>query len=347
VPRAGGVARTDFRLVGRPAVAWPASSAGLLDPRLRREIRQGLTTRPRRLPVECLYDEQGSALFDAITLLPEYGVTRAERRLLDRHRQELCDWLPSSLQVVELGSGSGETTAGLLEAHAQNGSVVYHPVDISRTALERCRRRAEEVGGVTVRPVEGTHEDGLRQVARRRLPDTCLYVLFLGSSFGNFERTEARGFLSMVREYLKPGDCFLLGVDLVKDEGALIAAYDDALGLTAAFNRNALRRINRELGGDFDPAAFAHRAVYDRRERRVEMHLVSERAQDVAVVSLGLRVRLERGETLWTESSHKFEPGEAAALAAEVGFACVGEWADGEWPFALSLLVAVPSPGGP
>ena len=317
-----------------------AEQPRLLEPPLRRAIRAGLSGRPLRLPVECLYDPLGSALFEAITQLPEYGLTRAERRLLERHRHVLAEWLPSPLHVVELGSGGGQTTRILLEALARRGFVCYQPIDISRAALADCAERVERIPGVTVTPFEGRHAEGLEAMALARDPDTALLLLFLGSSIGNLERAEIRDFLVRLRRHMRPGDGVLLGADLVKSEALLLAAYDDAVGLTAAFNRNALVRVNHELEADFEPRAFAHRAVYDPAARRIEMHLVSETHQRVTVAGLGLELQLEPGQTIWTESSHKFHHGELAAMGRCSGFVSIVEWMDGEWPFALNLLVA-------
>jgi L-histidine N-alpha-methyltransferase len=313
---------------------------GLLQPKLRHAIRHGLSTRPLSLPVECLYDPLGSALFDAITRLPEYGLSRAERRLLDRHRHVLAEWLPAPLSAVELGSGTGATTAILLEALARRGPVAYHPIDISAAALADCKRRVEGIKGIDVRPFEGTHRDGLASVSQGRAPGSSLLVLFLGSSIGNLERDDVRPFLTELRSFLRPGDALLLGADLVKPEALLLAAYDDPLGLTAAFNRNALSRVNRELDADFDPRAFRHRAIYDPCARRVEMHLVSEEPQCVEIGALGMRLTLAPGETIHTESSHKFQHGELAAIGRCCGFVSVVEWDDAEWPFSVTLLVA-------
>jgi dimethylhistidine N-methyltransferase len=317
-----------------------AAPPRLLEPSLRRAIRTGLGGRPLRLPVECLYDPLGSALFEAITHLPEYGLSRAERRLLERHRHVLAEWLPSPLHVVELGSGSGQTTRILLEALARRGYLGYQPIDISRAALADCKDRIERIPGVTVMPFEGRHAEGLEAMALTREPDTAVLVLFLGSSIGNLERGGIRDFLAGLRRFLRPGDGVLLGADLVKAEALLLAAYDDAVGLTAAFNRNALVRVNRELEADFEPRAFAHRALYDPAARRIEMHLVSEDRQRVSVAGLGLEVRLEPGQSIWTESSHKFHHGELAAMGRCSGFVSIVEWTDVDWPFALNLLVA-------
>jgi len=315
-------------------------SAGLHQPRILEAIRAGLTGAPKRLPVECLYDDLGSALFEAITLLPEYGLTRADRRLFERHAGELAALTPAPLDVVELGSGSGRKTRVLLEHLAASGPVRYLPVDVSRGALEDCARETGRLPGVTVLPFEALHIDGMDRAAAARRDGIPMLVLFLGSNIGNFDRAEARAFLARIRAALRPGDAVLLAADLDKPEGMLLAAYDDPGGVTAAFNLNALGRLNRELGADFDLRRFAHQARYDRSERRIEMHLVSTRHQDVRLEGLDIEVTFGEGEALWTESSYKFSPGEIARMGGEVGFRCAAEWTDGEWPFNQTLLVA-------
>jgi L-histidine N-alpha-methyltransferase len=315
-------------------------SAGLRDPGLMEAIRRGFAATPKRLPVECFYDDLGSALFEAITLLPEYGLSRAGRRLFERHAGEMGALLARPVDVVELGSGSGRKTRILLEELAAASPVHYLPVDVSPAALEDCAREIGRLKGVTVLLFEGTYLDGMERAAAARRDGASMLVLFLGSNIGNLDRTGARSFLARIRSILRRGDGLLVAADLDKREDALLAAYDDPLGLTAAFNLNALGRINRELGGRFDLTHFAHKALYDRSERRVEMHLVSARDQEVAVEALQLEVTFRKGETLWTESSYKFARGEIAAMGEAVGFRCAAEWVDEEWPFSQTFLLA-------
>ncbi len=304
-------------------------------------IRSGLTGRPMRLPFECFYDDVGSALFDAITRLPEYGLSRAERRLLERCRHAIAQQLAPPLEVVELGSGSGHTTRPLLEALVRQGATRYYPVDISPAALAECQRHMDGIPNLVVRPIEGSHLEGLDAAVARRVAHGTLSVLFLGSNIGNFEPPRARELLCEIRARLTPGDFVLLGADLVKAAPLLLDAYDDAAGVTAAFNRNALVRINRELDADFEPRAFAHRALYDAGARRVEMHLVAREPQSVRVGALGLALRFAAGDSIWTESSYKFLPGELTRLGLECGFGAAGEWTDADWPFTLTLLASV------
>lgn len=309
------------------------------------EVRAGLS-RPgqKELPSKFLYDDVGTALFEAITLLPEYGLTRADERILRRHARSLVDRLDKTL-VVELGSGSGRKTRWILEALARRGPVIYYPIDISWTALERCKAELAAVESIGIVGLERPYLDGLREVASRRRAGERLLVLFLGSTIGNFERPEAESFLSDIRACLQRGDALLLGTDLVKPPEELIAAYDDAAGVTAAFNLNLLARLNRELGADFVLRRFAHEARYDAKRRRIEMHLVSLVAQTVAIPGANLTVDFEEGESIWTEAAHKFELEEVGRMASRCGFSCEVQWVDPEWPFAENLWVASGVPG--
>ncbi len=226
-----------------------------------RDVRAGLTrTEQKTLPCRYLYDELGSALFEAITCLPEYGLTRADTRVIETHAGDLAELLPPNVVVAELGSGSGAKTRPILERIHQRQIAVYYPIDLSQAALARCA--VELAGTAAVVPVEASYLDGLRRVAERRAPRQTLLVLFLGSTIGNFEPEAAIDFLLAVRLVLQPGDVLLLGTDLVKPVEQMIAAYDDAAGVTAAFNLNLLARINRELDADFNLRQFRHVARY-------------------------------------------------------------------------------------
>jgi L-histidine N-alpha-methyltransferase len=306
------------------------------------EVRQGLTqTGQKELPSKYLYDQVGSALFEAITVLPEYGLTRADERLLRRHADEIVSTLlPDPVVVAELGSGSGKKTRWILKALARWQQTRYYPIEISPTALAQCTQELGHMDCVSVVGYEQPYLDGLLSVAAGRRPGERLLVLFLGSTIGNFDRPASEKFLSEVRQRLNPGDALLLGTDLEKPLAQLLAAYDDELGVTSAFNLNLLARINRELGGDFDLRAFRHLVRYNLDERRIEMHLQSLREQTVSIPGAGCSVRLAPCETVWTESSYKFRVEEVLEMAQHSGFRCQSRWVDQEWPFAQSLLIA-------
>jgi L-histidine N-alpha-methyltransferase len=306
------------------------------------EVRAGLV-RPgqKELPSKYLYDDVGSALFEVITVLPEYGLTRADERLLRQHAEAMVrPLLPEPVRVAELGSGSGKKTRWILEALASRQRTAYFPIEISHTALEQCAKELGQIASVSIVGYEQPYLDGLLSVAAGRLPGERMLVLFLGSTIGNFDRFAAEEFLAEARRTLIPGDALLLGTDLEKPVPQLLNAYDDALGVTAAFNLNLLARINRELHADFDLAAFRHEIRYNPKERRVEMHLRSIESQCVSFPGRGFRVFFERDETIWTENSYKYRVEEVAAMGRRTGFRLEAQWVDEEWPFAQSLLIA-------
>ena len=305
-----------------------------------RDVRDGLTKPGQKeLPSKYFYDDVGSALFEAICVLPEYGLTRADARLLRDTADMVVARLDAPTIVAELGSGSGKKTRFVLEALALRQPVRYHPIDISGAALAQSERELGLIDRVSILGFEAEYLDGLAAVAERREPGQKLLVLFLGSTIGNFDRPAGEAFLARVRATMRPGDRLLLSTDLVKPEPVLLAAYDDQAGVTAAFNKNLLHRINRELGATFDLRRWRHRAVWNSSDRRVEMHLQSTEEQVVQVARAHLSVRFKEGETIWTESSHKYTPSEVVELAARTGFECEAQWTDREWPFAQSLLV--------
>jgi L-histidine N-alpha-methyltransferase len=305
------------------------------------DIRAGLT-RPgqKELPSKYLYDEIGSALFETICVLPEYGLTRADVRLLRRHAPEIVSRLPLPVTVAELGTGSGRKTRWLLEALARRRPSCYCPIEISGSALAMCRRELGDIEAISIVGYEGEYLDGLAQVAARRRAGEHLLVLFLGSTIGNFERPAAVEFLREVRQILRSGDSLLLGTDLEKPVAQLLDAYDDPLGITAAFNLNLLARINRELDADFDLSRFCHLARYNPRARSIEMHLRSTCPQTVTLGAAGLTIAFDEDETIWTESCHKYAPGDVHRLALNAGFRCEAQWIDQDWPFAENLLIA-------
>jgi L-histidine Nalpha-methyltransferase len=305
------------------------------------EVREGLTKGGQReLPSKYLYDEVGSALFETISVLPEYGLTRADARLLEKHAREIVGLLPSPVHVAELGSGSGKKTRWILEALSRRGKTYYFPIEISPSALAACEKELGQIDLVSIVGYEQPYLEGLRRVAQARASGDHLLVLFLGSTIGNFDRGAGEDFLRSVRNTLREGDALLLSTDLEKDVEDQVLAYDDPAGVTAAFNLNLLARINRELRADFDLACFRHEARWNAIERRIEMHLRSTCRQRVDIPAAGLRVSLDENETIWTESSHKYRVGEAAEMAERTGFRCEGQWVDQEWPFAQNLLLA-------
>jgi L-histidine Nalpha-methyltransferase len=305
------------------------------------EVRESLTKAGQReLPSKYLYDEVGSALFETICVLPEYGLTRADARLLEKYAREIVGRLPSPLQVAELGSGSGKKTRWILEALSRRQKTYYYPIEISPSALAACAKELGQIDLVSVVGHEQPYLEGLRTVAEGRGERDHLLVLFLGSTIGNFDRDAGEEFLSEMRELLQPGDALLLGTDLEKSIELQLLAYDDPAGVTAAFNLNLLARINRELGADFDLSCFKHQVRWNRVERRIEMHLRSTCRQTVHVPAASLRFMLDEDETIWTESSHKYQAEEIPEMAERTGFRCDGQWIDREWPFAQNLLIA-------
>ncbi len=305
------------------------------------DVQAGLN-RPgqKELPSKYLYDTVGSRLFDVITALPEYGLTRAEERILRKHSAEIVERLHTPLTVAELGSGSGQKTRGLLEALCLRDPTSYYPIEISPAALAMCKREVGDIQAISILGLERDYLDGLAEVAAQRRHGKPLLVLFLGSTIGNFDPPAAASFLEELRSLLQPGDSLLLGTDLEKPVPVLLDAYDDPIGVTAAFNLNLLGRINRELDGHFDLSQFAHEARFNPAAQRVEMHLRSTRPQRVAIEKADLSVTFEEGETIWTESSHKYSPAEVLRMAHSSGFRCEAQWIDHEWQFAENLWIA-------
>jgi dimethylhistidine N-methyltransferase len=293
----------------------------------------------KELPSKYLYDAVGSRLFDVITELPEYGLTRAEERILNRHARDIVRRLPERLAVAELGSGGGRKTRRILEALCSRQPTAYFPIEISRTALAMCEREVGDIPAISIVGVEHEYLDGLREVASMRAPGQHLLVLFLGSTIGNFDPPAAVPFVGELRRMLQPGDALLLGTDLEKPVPLMMAAYDDPLGVTAAFNLNLLARINRELDATFDLSRFEHAPRFNAETRSVEMHLRSKITQTVTVS--GVDVAFREGETIWTETSHKYNRGEITHMARATGFRCEAQWLDAEWPFADNLWIAV------
>jgi dimethylhistidine N-methyltransferase len=300
-------------------------------------VRAGLTAKVKTLPAALLYDDLGSALFEAITFLPEYEVTRADLRLLEAHAAEVGTRVPGA-DVVELGPGAGRKAKRFLEHALAGRTATFYAVDVSRQALVDCQRTVEQVPHVSVRAVEARYLEGLSEVVAARRPGVPLLVLFLGSNLSNFERDEARAFFAEVRARLSPGDAFLIATDLDKPAAQLVPAYDDAVGVTAAFNKNLLVRLNRELDADFDVSAFRHEARWSDTHRRIEMHLVATRSVTATVKAGGFSVTFAEGESLWTESSLRFTCEELRGWATAAGFEVEAQWEDASWAFAHSLV---------
>jgi L-histidine N-alpha-methyltransferase len=300
------------------------------------DVRLGLRKPQKELHSKYLYDELGSALFEAITHLPEYGLTRADERLLAAHASDVARLIPPPVTVIELGSGTGRKTRPILKAlGVSNPGLRYFPIDVSAEALARCQRELDDVADV--RPLWASYLDGLATAVAEREAGEGLLVLFLGSTIGNFERRCAFEFLRDLRRALSPGDALLMGADLVKEPQRMVWAYADPTGVTGAFNLNLLGRINRELGGTFNLANFEHQARWNEPERRIEMHLRSRLDQTISIRECELMVPLRAGETIWTESSHKFQPADMFAMAEASGFHVAAQWMDADWPFVESL----------
>jgi dimethylhistidine N-methyltransferase len=300
------------------------------------DVAYYLTQSPRQLPSRYLYDGLGSSLFEAICRLPWYPITRAEQSLLEAHYKTIFSRLSFVSTVVELGPGDGEKLVTLMGGQAER-EVTIHLVDVSAAALEQAAAAVSSQYALPIVLHQATYEQGLSEVR----PDSSgrMLVLFLGSNIGNFDPPGADAFLGGVRAALRPGDALLLGTDLVRSETELLLAYDDPLGVTAAFNRNLLLRVNRELGADFDIMRFAHRAIWNAPESRVEMHLVSLDRQRVRVTTSDTDITFEVGEPIWTESSYKYRINDVGAMLERSGFHAIGQWTDNN--FALTLAEAV------
>jgi len=300
------------------------------------DVAEGLgSPGQKKLSPHYFYDELGSALFEAITLLPEYGLTRADERLLLKYSQAMAQRAATVDLVAELGSGSGRKTRHILAALGSRGPLTYSPIDISPAALSACAVQLADI--VPVKTICADWLQGLKELTRDRGHRAPMLLLFLGSSIGNLDRDRIAGFLREVRACLRPGDLFLIGADLVKDLETMLPAYDDPTGVTAAFNLNLLARMNRELGAHFNLRSFAHEVRWNVKERRIEMHLLSSRDQTVEIDALNRGFDFAAGETIWTESSHKFSKQELDDYARASGFGPVSTWIDAEWPFAEAL----------
>jgi L-histidine Nalpha-methyltransferase len=332
-----------MKSVGAPRFVIHQSVSQSNSDRFANDVGLGLTEDPKSLSPKYFYDALGSQLFEAICLLPEYYLTRAETEIFQSHAAEIIAQMqaPSApVGIVELGSGSSIKTRLLIEAIlARQDRLHYRPIDISATILEQSAGKLlGDYPNLYITANVSDYTEGLSSVVRR--DGERIFVLFLGSNIGNYMPEEGRSLLTQIRRTLRPGDGLLLGADLKKSPAILEPAYNDALGVTAAFNLNLLLRINRELDADFDPARFEHRAVYNEREGRVEIFIVSRAAQSVRIKKIGVRVEFREGELIHTENSYKYDPAQLEALARETGFKPNRSWFDSEKRFSCNLWAA-------
>lgn len=304
------------------------------------DVHRSLQLHPRQLPSHYLYDALGSALFDAICELPWYGITRAESRLLCRHRAEIFPLLPDLTRIVELGPGDGRKLRLLLEGTSVPMSV--HLVDVSAAALARAAQALAEAAHVAVVPHEASFEQGLDDIGHMPTDGVTL-VLLLGSNIGNFAPEASHALLRRIHGAIGDGGTLLIGTDLIKPEIDLLQAYDDPLGVSAAFNLNVLLRINRELGGNFNLEAFRHRAVWNPHASRMEMYLVATERQVVRIDAIDLEIELAEEEAIWTESSYKDTSSGWSRRLEDAGFQTLSQWIDHDDGFALSLASATGS----
>lgn len=303
-------------------------------------VKTGLTRARKSLPPFLFYDERGSALFERITTLPEYYLTRTERGILEKDAAGIAKTVLASLAgpvaVLELGAGTATKTELLLSAFAaERVDLTYFPADVSPTPLAQARARlSTNLPRLAVSPIVGTHAEALAKIARW---EGSVVVLFLGSSIGNYDDDDAAALLTGVRGALGHRGVLVLGVDRKKPKEVLVPAYDDSAGVTAEFNRNMLLRLNRELGADFEPAAFRHVALWNEAAGAMEMHLESTARQSVHLTALGLTVSFERGERIHTESSHKYDQARVSRLLASAGLRDVAAFSDERCWFSLHI----------
>jgi L-histidine Nalpha-methyltransferase len=314
-------------MIAREVIALPAYAE---------EVRAGLTKYPKTLPCKLIYDAQGSALFEEITRLPEYYLTRAELQILRDYSGEIAQAVGAGITIVELGAGTAAKTCTLLQAFSRRQMRVrFFPVDISPAALQEARTRVEQqCPQVSVCPVVTDFSSGmgfLRDIPGRKL------VLYLGSSIGNFDPDTAVEMLTQICRQLQPEDALLLGTDLVKEESILVPAYSDAQGITERFSKNILCRLDRELGAEFDLSTFAHVARWNAKQSRMEMYLESMRPQSVRIKLLDLCVRFGNGERIHTENSYKYTHEMVENMLEPAGFSLTRTWYDRKHWFGLHL----------
>jgi dimethylhistidine N-methyltransferase len=308
----------------------------VVDPTMAREVRDGLSATPKRLPCKLLYDDVGSALFEQITDLPEYYLTRTERAIFEDYATEILDAAGPGLTLVELGAGTASKTRILIEELLQRQSrALFYPIDVSPAALnEAVRQMGAQFPQLRVNPVVADYTGGvpaLSRISGRKL------VLYIGSSIGNFECSDAITMLRRIRRSLRSGDALLLGTDLAKSSKILVPAYDDAQGVTAQFNKNMLARLNRELEADFDLDAFKHIALWNKPCSRMEIYLESIAKQSVFIPAIDMDVHFEAGERLHTENSYKYTDEMVRSILRESGFKLERTWSDPKRWFGVHL----------
>jgi len=309
-----------------------------------KDVAVGLSNYPKKLPAWLFYDERGSQLFEQITSLPEYYLTRTERAILATHADDIVAAASSDkpLTILELGAGTAEKTGLLIEAVLrQQSELVYCPLDVSSSALDEASERLTRhyAQRLRVQPEVCEYTRAIGPFPAE--PGTRRMVLWIGSSMGNFTPTEASEILKSVRERLSPGDSILLGLDLIKEERILLDAYDDAAGVTAAFNLNMLARLNQNLEADFDLESFEHVACWNGAKSRMEMHLVSQQEQTISIAALGKSFQFVEGESIHTENSHKYSLDSAEAILTECGFLPDEHWLDEQGWFTVMLARVV------
>ncbi len=313
------------------------------DPRsgLAEDVRRGLSRQPKRFLPKYFYDELGSQLFEAICLVPEYYLTRAENEIMQTYADEIVSSVDGNITLIELGSGSASKTRLIIEALLRRQpELLFMPVDISASALESSSLiLLQSYSQLSIEAYAADYFAALAELSRH--PRGRTLALFLGSNISNFDPSEALRFLMALRSMLSAGDAHLLGADLKKDKQTLEAAYNDALGVTAAFNLNVLARINRELGGEFNLRNFSHLAFYNEEAGRIEIYIESCCDQTVAIKQLEIQVQFAAGEQIHTENSYKYDLTDIAYLATQTGFKLERTWLDSEKRFSSNLLMAV------
>ena len=302
------------------------------------DVLEGLSAHPKRIPCKYFYDEAGSKLFEEICNLPEYYLTRTELSILERVAPEIAGFSKGNLGLIELGSGNSKKTRLLIEAIiAEQGSLHYFPIDLAESMLVGVSKRLiRQYPELEITACVAEYKIGIRKIPEKILEQKM--VVFLGSNIGNFTLSEAAGFLREIRRQLSGGDYVLIGADMQKEASVLEAAYNDSKNVTAEFNLNLLRRINSELGGNFDLKSFSHLAFYNADECRIEMHLRSERDQEVHIQELGKTFQFEQGEMVHTENSYKYSREQIVELSSQSGFDLSQSWQDERGYFSLNLL---------